>query len=88
VQVFRRHKNGIREGSVVIQNPDDSAMWTVVGHSVLTQVAFSATAIDFTNDALPGVGPRFGDAHKLVSQNSLKSHVTLDQLQVGFANAG
>src|SRR5438876_11406484 len=48
----------------------------------------SATAVDLAHDAAAGKRSRLGNADELVAEHAAKCHVSANQLQVGFADAG
>lgn len=87
VKIFLRHSHVIRKCTVVLQNTEHRSIRAVASAGWVRLTAFPRTAIDFTNHSLASELSRFRNADKLVAQDSLKSHVPLNQLQVGFTDA-
>ena len=79
------------KGAVVVLESQDPALPAVPGQAPATEVAGPAAAGDFSHHALAQPGGSFGadhPAHEFVAHDALKAMVTLEDLQVGAADAG
>jgi hypothetical protein len=54
------------------------------GEARLTSVT---AAVDFSDDPAAGERARLGYAHELVAKDAVKTHVSANQLQIGFTDA-
>ena len=88
VQVLLRNRDVFGERSVVPQNSQDGSIRAVCRKAGSAGVAFPATAVNFSDDAPASEAARFCDAYKFVAENSFKTHVPLNELQIGLANSG
>ena len=87
MKIALRDGDELCERAIVVENPDHGSMRTVARPPREAGLARPATAIDLADDAAANVGSVLRDPHELVAENAGKSHVTADQLQVGFADA-
>ena len=88
MQVALRHRDQIRERAVVIEDAEHGAIRAVRVQAGAAGVARPARAVDLADHPAAGQGAGFGDADELVAEHAAESHVALDQLKVGFADAG
>lgn len=78
----------VSKGSVSIDDSENRSCRAMRSQAASARVTLPAGAIDFTDDTLPCELTVFGDTDKFVTEDTLKSHVSLHQLQIGFADTG
>jgi hypothetical protein len=87
VQVVFGNKHRVSESTVVMKDPDNSAIRAMRRPAAAADIADVAGAVDFADDALPGIATGTRDSDKLVSQYSPKPHVAAAELEISFADA-
>ena len=90
VEIRNRDVDVLRETSVGIDDPHDATGGAVALEPLVADGATLARKVDFSDDPLaaPLLGPLFDDADELVAECSAKRHVTLDEFDIGVADAG
>jgi hypothetical protein len=88
MQIGFGDQHGVGEGAVVVEDADDGAVGAVAGQSAVAGIAVMAGAVDFPDDSLSGEFACAGDPDEFVSEDSAEAHVTVAQLQIGFADSG
>jgi hypothetical protein len=87
VQVALRHGNLVREGAVMIQNADDRAIRAVGVQALAAGLARPAGAVDLTDHAPANERTGLRDTDELVAEHASESHVALNELEIGLADA-
>ena len=88
MQIPLRHGDQIGERAVVVEDPEDRAIWTMRRKTAPARLALPAGAVDLAHHPLSCQRTRLSDADELMAQDATEAHVALDQLQVGFTHPG
>ena len=88
MQIGLGQVDGFCKRAVPIQDSEDTAIRTMGRITEFANITFQTGTIDFADDPFTLEFAALCDANELMPKNSLKSHVALDQLQIGFTNAG
>ena len=88
MKIFFRQPDLFGKRTVPLKNPEDGPVRAMSRKSGSTHLATMTGAVDLTGDSLPGIFPGFSDADKFVPEDSLKPHVSANQLQVGLTDSG
>jgi hypothetical protein len=87
VQVTLRDGYEVRKSAVMIENSNRRPVRAMSGASRATCLALPAAAIDLSHDPPAGERTVLRDPDEFVAENPAKSHVTSNELQIGFAHA-
>src|SRR5262245_27443260 len=87
VQVSLRHGNQVRERTVMIQDANDRAVRAMRVQALAAGLTCPARAVDLADHSAAGEGTRFCNADELVAQHAAESHVALNELEIGLADA-
>ena len=87
MKVHFRHIHIVGKGPVVIEDPDNGSVRTMVSKSTGAQGAFFAAAIDLPYHSLPSELAGLSRSNKFVAEHTTEIHIPFDQLQIGFADS-
>ena len=87
MKILLRHGNVFGKGSVVAEDAEHGSVRAVSRQARAAGVATKAAAVNLADDPLALQRSGLSDADELVPQHSLKTHVTLHELQVRFADS-
>jgi hypothetical protein len=88
VQISLGQDESVRKCPVAIGDAERGPVRAMSGKSLSAGRTCSAAAVDLAHDTAAGKRSRLGDADELVAEHAAKCHVSANQLQIGFADAG